>query len=61
MGYGKETIKKLLEIIQQDKSHNKIYLGVHTDSLPAVKLYKSFGFDFPGQVFVNEHIMRLDY
>lgn len=60
-GYGKEALKILLEIIKKDKSHNKIYLGVHKESIYAVKLYKSFGFDFDGQVFGSEHIMRLDY
>jgi len=60
-GYGKEALRKLLEIIKKDKSHNKIYLGVHKESIYAVKLYKSFGFNFDGQVFGSEHIMRLDY
>ncbi len=60
-GYGRKTLEKLLEIIKQDKNHNTIFLGVHKESAYAVKLYKSFGFDFNGQVFGNEHIMRLDY
>ncbi|WP_454055227.1 GNAT family N-acetyltransferase [Clostridium sp. Marseille-Q7071] len=60
-GYGKKTLEKLLEIIKEDKSHNKIFLGVHKESIQAVNLYKSVGFDFNGQVFDGEHIMRLDY
>jgi diamine N-acetyltransferase len=60
-GYGKKAMKKLLEIMEQDKSHNKIFLGVHKESINAVKLYKSFGFDFTGQIFGKEHIMKLDY
>lgn len=60
-GYGKEALEKLLEIIKGDKTHNKIFLGVHKDSISAVNLYKSFGFEFNGQVFGSEHIMRLDY
>ena len=60
-GYGKKALEKLLEIIKQDKSHNKIFLGVHKDSIYAVKMYESFGFIFNGQVFGSEHIMRLDY
>ncbi|MGB7604437.1 MAG: GNAT family N-acetyltransferase [Lutisporaceae bacterium] len=59
--YGKNTLEKLLEIIKKDKTHNKVYLGVHKESTYAVKLYKSFGFYFNGQVFGNEHIMILDY
>lgn len=60
-GYGNKTLEKLLEIIRQDKTHNKVYLGVHKESIYAVKLYKSFGFYFTGQVFGNEYIMVLDY
>lgn len=60
-GYGKESLKKLLDMIKQDNSHNKIFLGVHKESIYAVELYKRFGFDFNGQVFGSEYIMRLDY
>lgn len=60
-GYGNKTLEKLLDIIKQDKTHNKVYLGVHKESIYAVKLYKSFGFYFTGQVFGNEYIMVLDY
>jgi diamine N-acetyltransferase len=60
-GYGKQMLEKLLEFIKQDRTRNKIYLGVHKESITAVKLYKRFGFYFNGQVFGNEHIMILDY
>lgn len=60
-GYGKKALEKLLEVIKQDESHNKIFLGVHKDSIYAVKMYESFGFIFNGEVFGSEHIMRLDY
>lgn len=60
-GYGKKSLEKLLKIIMQDKSHNKIFLGVHLESTNAVKMYKNFGFDFTEQVFGSEQIMRLDY
>ncbi len=60
-GYGREALASLLEVIKQDKSHNRIFLGVHKESTYALKLYKSFGFDFDGQVFGSEHIMILNY
>lgn len=60
-GYGKKSMELLLEKIKQDESRNKIFLGVHRESIAAVKLYESFGFKFNGQVFGSEHIMRLDY
>lgn len=61
IGFGKRVLSKLLEIIKGDKNHNKVFLGVHKESSHVIKLYKSFGFEFNGQVFGNEHIMRLDY
>jgi diamine N-acetyltransferase len=60
-GYGKEALIKLLEIIKQDRTHNKVFLGVHMESFSAVNLYKNLDFYFNGQVFGSEHIMRLDY
>ena len=59
-GYGKKSMELLLNRIKEDKSHNKIFLGVHKESF-AVNMYKNFGFEFNGQVFGTEHIMRLDY
>lgn len=60
-GYGHKSLELLLEQIKKDTSRNKIFLGVHLESIAAVKLYKRFGFEFNGQVFGSEHIMRLDY
>lgn len=60
-GYGKKALSKLLEIIKEDKTHNRIFLGVHKENTCAVKLYRSFGFDFTGQVFGKEDIMVLNY
>lgn len=60
-GYGKDALSKVLEIIKRDDSKSKVFLGVELDSKQAIRLYKSFGFDFNGQVFGKEHIMKLDY
>ena len=60
-GYGKKSMQLLLDKIKEDKSRNKIFLGVHKESVAAVNLYESFGFKFNDQVFGSEHIMRLDY
>lgn len=60
-GYGKKTMQLLLDRIKEDKTRNKIFLGVHKESVAAVSLYECFGFKFNGQVFGSEHIMRLDY
>lgn len=60
-GLGVQAMEKLLEIIRQDASHHCIFLGVHPESVAAVKLYQRFSFKFNGQVFGSEHIMRLEY
>ncbi len=60
-GYGKKSMLLLLEKLKEDKSRSKIFLGVHRESEAAIKLYESFGFEFNGQIFGSEHIMRLDY
>lgn len=60
-GYGKEALGKVLNIIKKDNSRSKVFLGVELENKKAIRLYKNFGFDFDGQVFGKEHIMRLDY
>jgi diamine N-acetyltransferase len=60
-GFGKAAMQLLLNEIQRDKRHNKIFLGVHTESINAVKLYENLGFRFNNQVFSKEHIMLLNY
>lgn len=60
-GYGRAALKLLLDRIKSDETRNKIFLGVHKESIAGVRLYESFGFRFDGQVFGKEHIMRLDY
>jgi len=60
-GYGNKTLDMLIQLIKKDTTRNKIYLGVHKESLAAVKLYQNFGFEFDGQVFGSEHIMMLNY
>lgn len=59
-GYGKQALSLLIELIRQDESHQRIFLGVHPESVAAVKIYQSAGFEFTGQVFGSEHIMVMD-
>ncbi len=60
-GYGRQSLEHLLNLLKQDRTHNKVFLGVHKESAYAVKIYKRAGFEFNGQVFGSEHIMKLDY
>jgi len=60
-GFGKIAFTMLIDRIKQDKKHNKILLGVHKESIVAIKLYRRFGFEFNGQVNAKDHIMELSY
>lgn len=60
-GYSKKAMNLLLDIIKQDKSRNKMFLGVDKSGGASIKLYESLGFKYTGQVFGQEHIMVLDY
>lgn len=60
-GYGRQALKQVIDTIQQDKAHHRIFLGVHMDGKASVHLYETTGFLFTGQVFGAEHIMVLDY
>ena len=60
-GYGKKAMELLLNKIKKDKSRNKIILDVKRESIAAVELYKSFGFEFTGEVFGTSHVMELNY
>ena len=60
-GFGKVALQLLINQIQKDKTHNKILLGVHRESIVAIKLYHSLGFEFNGQIFGKDRIMELSY
>ncbi|WP_025028965.1 GNAT family N-acetyltransferase [Caldalkalibacillus mannanilyticus] len=60
-GYGRKAMEQLLKIIKEDKSRNKVYLGVDKNGIESIRLYESLGFKYNGQVFGKEHIMVLEY
>lgn len=60
-GLGFLAMQAMLDIVKQDKSKNKMLLGVHRDGGASVATYEKLGFAFNGQVFGKEHIMQLDY
>ena len=43
-GYGFEALDILCEFCNSNLKVNKIFLGVSPDNIPAIKLYKKFGF-----------------
>ena len=60
-GIGDKALSLLIKKIQRDKKRDVIYLGVHKESISAVRLYKKHGFEFTGKVYGSEHIMQLRY
>ena len=60
-GLGKAALQLLINQIQKDKTYNKILLGVRKESIIAIRLYHSLGFEFSGKIFGKEHIMELSY
>jgi diamine N-acetyltransferase len=60
-GFGTEALKLLVERIKKDDTRHSITLGVHKESAAAVALYERFGFEFTGQVYGSEHIMKYVY
>lgn len=61
LGYATKALEQVIELIKEDKTHNKIFIGAHRDGEAAIHLYQNFGFKFNGQIFGHEHIMVLEY
>jgi diamine N-acetyltransferase len=60
-GYSKAALRLLLDRIQSDPEHHIVYLDVHPENTPAVRLYQGFGFRFTGKVVGKSHYMALEY
>lgn len=59
-GYGRKTIKYLIEKILKEYNVDKIYLSVYEENIVAVHLYKDFGFRFTGELDTKgEQVMSL--
>ena len=60
-GYGKLAMLRVLEILQQDKEHSKVYLSFEPENLEAKKLYESLGFTPDGRVIDGEIVYCFNY
>lgn len=57
-GYGKPTLKLLIERLVNEYNCNKIYLSIYDDNINAIKLYEDLGFKFNGELDINgERVM----
>lgn len=61
-GYGKESVKMILNRIQKEFPGKDIYISAYEDNRVAISLYQSFGFRINGERDINgEKIMVLTH
>lgn len=61
-GYGKKALEELIDYILNEFNSRELYLSVFEDNKLALKVYKSIGFEFNGEVDIDgELIMVLKY
>ena len=60
-GYGKLSLKFLIDSLYREYECEEIYLSIYEDNINAIKLYKSYGFEFNGELDTKgEKVMVLD-
>ena len=60
-GYGKLAMLRVLERLQQDDEHSKVYLSFKPENAGAENLYESLGFTPTGEIFDGEIVYCLNY
>lgn len=60
-GYGRQAMKQLLTLIQEDKSHQVIYISFEPTNERAKLLYRSLGFTPDGRIIEDEVVYKLTY
>ncbi|MCB2300316.1 GNAT family N-acetyltransferase [Clostridium tagluense] len=58
-GYGKKSMAKIIEYIGNNYNYDEVYLSEVPENEVAKGLYKSFGFEFTGEVEDEEEVMVL--
>ena len=54
MGYGTIMLEAMIQKLVQKFSCQKIYLSIYEDNHSALYLYKKFGFQFNGELDIND-------
>ena len=49
-GYAKPAVQLILQEIRTHYPNTDIYLSVYAENHPAIALYRSFGFEFTGEL-----------
>jgi diamine N-acetyltransferase len=60
-GFGKKALELLIDIIKQDKAHDKIKISTNPENMVARKLYAELGFYETGELHDDEALMILKY
>jgi diamine N-acetyltransferase len=60
-GYGEKALKLVIDMIKQDKTHNKIKISTNPENMVARKLYAKLGFYDTGELHDDEVLMILEY
>ena len=58
-GYGKASMSKIIEHIKNNYNYDNVYLSEVPENSTAKGLYKSFGFEFTGEIEDEEEVMIL--
>ncbi|WP_027701600.1 GNAT family N-acetyltransferase [Metaclostridioides mangenotii] len=60
-GYGKLSLKFLIDSLYREYECEEIYLSIYEANINAIELYKSYGFEFNGELDTKgEKVMVLD-
>ncbi len=58
-GYAHIVLPILLNKIKNTYGYNKLYLSVYKNNEKAIRLYKSFGFEFNGELDINGELVMV--
>ncbi|UOQ84715.1 GNAT family N-acetyltransferase [Gracilibacillus salinarum] len=61
MGYGKISMRKLIDIVSEEYGVNVIYLSITEDNRIAYSLYESIGFEFMNERDPNNDELMFKY
>lgn len=59
MGYAKPVLKLLIQKIIDEYAYDKLYLSVYETNEVAIKIYESLGFEFNGELDINEELIMV--
>lgn len=60
-GYARPVLKELLRVIRETYGYDEIFLSVYADNAVAIRLYESIGFQFNGELDINDERVMVLY